>query len=245
MFELIDGIKVLKTENLPENILSFTTTRIGGFSKGYYSELNMGFHVGDDKKLVEKNYGKLLSVFDIDKIQLLNQIHSDKVIEINKTEKIYPEADGLFTNKERLALGIMTADCYTVQLIGEKYISNLHCGWRSIYSGIVQNAISLFDKNNDKIIAAVIGVGICNDCYEVDSELAEKFNLLFPKKNIVLKKDNAYFLNLRKVLFNILKEQNINNILDLNYCSSCEDEFYSHRRDKGKTGRMLSVLMIR
>jgi copper oxidase (laccase) domain-containing protein len=50
-------------------------------------------------------------------------------------------------------------------------------------------------------------------------------------------------LDLRKANFELLKQSGVNpnHILVTKWCTSCDKEyFYSHRRDKGKTGRMVA-----
>jgi YfiH family protein len=202
----------------------------------------MGFGVNENKTIVKENHNLVKKIFNIEKLARVNQVHGIKIKTVdNENFKNIDEADGLFTCEKNLALGIMTADCYTVQMIGEKAIANLHCGWRSIYGEILNNAVTLFDKYNDKIKQAIIGVGICYNCYEVDEELANKFAEKF--KVEIFKKNNKYFLDLRSILVKNLLSLNISNILHIKYCSKCSSFLYSHRRDKGKTGRMISVLM--
>lgn len=238
-----DGLKVLIPEGLPSDILSLTTTKSSGASLGAYESFNMGFHVGDDKATVLQNYTKLKESLRIDNIQLFNQTHSNIVLEIDKVSSDAPEADGVYTRQAYLATGIMTADCFNVQIIGETSLANLHCGWKSIFHGIVNNAIDLFERDNDKIRCAIVGAGICRDCYMVDQNLADSFQRLIPQKEIFKYLNNMYFLDLREILVQLLTIRGINQILHLNNCSLCNSYLYSYRRDKGITGRMLSVLM--
>jgi len=237
-----NGIMYLKPYGLPENIFSITTTRHSGFSKAEYASLNFGFHVGDSILDVEKNYAKLYSIFGINKIVTLTQIHSNITINLDNTGKSNsPAGDGLFTKKSMLPIGIMTADCFNVQLIGKKNIANLHCGWKSIYSGIIENTLKFFGDDKDITEYAVIGPGICEKCYVVSKDLAIKFSNLVMDKSIFSVRKGKYFLNLRKIIK--LKLENFaNNVIDLNYCTLCNDFLYSYRKSN-KTGRMLSILM--
>ncbi|UOD34374.1 laccase domain-containing protein [Deferribacteraceae bacterium V6Fe1] len=237
-----NGIMYLKPYGLPENILSITTTRHAGFSKSEYASLNFGFHVDDNVLDVEKNYAKLRSIFNIDNIVTLTQIHSNITINLDNTDKSTSlVGDGLITRKPRLPIGIMTADCFNVQLIGGKNIANLHCGWKSIYSGILENTLKFFDNNKDIIEYAVIGPGICENCYVVSKDLAIKFSDLIKNKSIFRLKGDNYLLNLRKII-KLKLENFVNNVIELNYCTLCNDFLYSYRRSN-KTGRMLSILM--
>ena len=44
----------------PEGVIAFSTTRVGGFSKGVYEGLNIAHHVGDAEEVVAQNR-KILS----------------------------------------------------------------------------------------------------------------------------------------------------------------------------------------
>ncbi|MCB4204158.1 polyphenol oxidase family protein [Deferribacterales bacterium Es71-Z0220] len=240
------GIMYIKPYGLPENILSITTTRHTGFSKSEYASLNFGFHVDDNPLDVEKNYDKLSTVFKLDKVITLTQIHSNTIINLDNTDNLNSFAgaltgDGLITKKTNLPIGIMTADCFNVQLIGKEYIANLHCGWKSIYLGIIENCLKIFADNEDIVEYAVIGPGICENCYTVGKDLAIKFSDLVREKSIFHIKGDNYLLNLRKII-KLKLENFVNNVIDLNYCTYCSDFLYSYRKSN-KTGRMISILM--
>lgn len=237
-----NGIMYLKPYGLPENIFSITTTRHSGFSKGEYTSLNFGFHVEDSTSDVEKNYAKLKRVFNLDHVVTLDQIHSNILINLDYADDLSSlVGDGIITGSSQVPIGIMTADCFNVQLIGKKNIANLHCGWKSIYLGIIENCLGIFENNKDTVEYAVIGPGICENCYIVSKDLAIKFSNLVMDKSIYVIKKNNYFLNLRKII-KLKLENFVNNVIYLNYCTSCCDFLYSYRKSK-KTGRMLSILM--
>ncbi len=44
---------------VPEHIQAFSSTRVGGHSEGQYLGLNLGIHVGDDSRTVERNRREL------------------------------------------------------------------------------------------------------------------------------------------------------------------------------------------
>ena len=234
------GIMYLKPEGLPQNVLSFTTTRFSGFSSSEFSSLNFGYHVDDDEMSVTKNYEKLYEVFSLKKVLTLSQIHSNIIVDIDRDVHLLT-GDGLVTRKKNVALGILTADCFNVQLVGNKMIANIHCGWKSIYSGILEECLKIFEMEQDTVRYAVVGPGICAKCYEVNSELVQKFLSLINNNDIFLKNDGKFYLDLRKII-KLKLENFVESVIDLNYCTRCNDFLYSYRRFN-KTGRLLSVLM--
>ena len=145
-----------------------------------------------------------------------------------------------------LPLGVITADCLPVMIAGEKCISSLHCGWRSLNGGIIDNAFKLFQKHNDKVIYAYIGAGICNKCYEVKddliNQLVEKYK---PAECLTKKDDEHYLLDMKKLATNALMFNglHIDNIEVSSHSSCCNKELYSYRLENGKTGRMVTTIV--
>lgn len=238
-----NGLNMLQPEGLPSDVVSFVTTRDGGNSTKPYDSMNMAYHVGDDPVAVRQNYDLLKKMCGIDDVQLVTQTHSDIIFECDKYTELRPEADGIYTRTSGLPIGILTADCYTVQLIGSEGVCNLHCGWRSLFDGIIEKGITLFERDQDMIRHAVIGPGICGGCYEVNPELAQQFYERYPFDHIYTELNDKIQLNLRQVAVGILNLKGIYSILHNNNCTLCDSHLYSHRGDNGHTGRMLSVLM--
>lgn len=256
------GVMWVSPENIDGRFVSLTTTRFSGCSKGDYGSLNLGYFTDDpvryDNYLLVNNIlsditikspcnrgGKHNTVQNSNgKIAVLKQIHSSIVVEKYNFDDKIEEGDGFFTNTPGLFTGIQTADCFNVQLMGSNYAANLHCGWKSIYLGIIENALELFDKKNDRVLYAVIGPGICEQCYEVGEELIEKFVAKGFSSHYITCKDR-YFLSLRSIIKEKLIGYGSPVVEDLLYCSFCKSYLYSYRRDKGTTGRMLSILGIR
>ncbi|MEF3253983.1 MAG: polyphenol oxidase family protein, partial [Deferribacterales bacterium] len=163
----------IKPSSLEGRFLSLTTSRYSGCSTLPYNTLNLGYFTDD--LLCHKNYDLIKEIFKLKKIIISKQIHSSKIINIKTYSYQLEEGDGFFTNLPDIFTGIQTADCFNVQVVGENYLANLHCGWRSIFLGIIENALELFYKVNDTVLKVVIGPGICEYCYEVGGELIESF----------------------------------------------------------------------
>lgn len=230
----IEGNLFLKVDNLPDNILSLSTT-----NKCSVFDI---FNSSDNQKKIYTDNEFFKKHFNIDHILLPHQVHSSKVMYVSELNCSLLECDGLITDKKNVALGILTADCYAVQFFGKHLIANIHCGWRGVYGGIIENTIKLFTDLNDEVIGTIVGIGICDKCYVVGEELIEKFSKKF--NNIPYFKDNSgqYHLSLRQLIIHMLKEYYIFNINELNYCSSCCDFLYSYRRDNKTDKRLLSLI---
>ena len=117
-----------------KNISHGFFNKLGGYSTGIYKSLNCGPGSKDNKRNVNKNLRKICIKIKCSKknLILLNQIHSNKVISINKVPKRKLLGDALITSKKKFALGILTADCAPVFIYDskKKIISAIHAGWK-------------------------------------------------------------------------------------------------------------------
>ena len=233
-------------------------TRLGGGSKNQFRSLNCSFTNGDNKKIVFKN--KLIAMKNLNlenkKLILINQTHSSKVVRINKKNLNYIlEADGMITSLNNIVLGILTADCAPIFIYDDdnRFVCNLHSGWKGAFKNISKNAVNLFDKYNVKRdnLNAIIGpcLGVRN--YEVDKDFERKFikkdykySKFFRKKNNI-----KSFFNLRALINYQLKELGIKKVYNINRDTySNKNLFFSHRRSihKGKktTGRLINLISL-
>ena len=126
-------------------------TRLDGLSKKQFTSLNCSSSNNDDKRNVNGN--RLIAIRNLNlnkkKLILIKQTHSSKVIRITKknlNKKI--EADGVITSLNDVVLGILTADCAPVIIYDDKnkFVCNLHSGWKGSLNNISQKAIKLFDR---------------------------------------------------------------------------------------------------
>ena len=117
--------------------------RNGGKSSGIYKSLNCGLGSNDKKNKVKENL-KIVK----DKISkksknifLLNQIHSNKLVFINKNfkfDKKKIKADAIVTDLEKLPIAVLTADCVPVLLYDNK---------RNMIAAIIAILVGLITKN--------------------------------------------------------------------------------------------------
>jgi copper oxidase (laccase) domain-containing protein len=126
-----------------------------------------------------------------------------------------------------------------VALIGGGHAAMLHCGWRGLAGGIVARALERFDEPP----AAAIGPGIGKCCYEVGDEVLVKFASALPGGLEGV--SEGRMLDLRGIARRLLEAGGVERIEDVDYCTSCRpDLFFSHRRDKGVTGRQGGIAWL-
>ncbi len=219
------------------------STRFGGVSKAPYDSLNLGGTEDDESNILENRILALQKLnLSITNLCNLKQVHGDNVCiaQIGKQE-----GDALVTNKKNIILAISIADCYPILFYDEvnEVIGAAHAGWRGTVNKIAGKTIqSMIDIGAEaKNIKVAIGQGISQNNFEVGNEVIAQFiKNGFPAS---CWKNNKIDL----VLCNkfILKRNNISeeNIWTMNRCTF-EKDFFSYRRDKGKTGRMWAVISM-
>lgn len=225
------------------NCIHGFSLRHGGFSAFPFDSLNLG-GTEDDESLIFKNRQLALSNLNLSLNNLCNlkQVHGTRV-NIAKPGK--EEGDALVTNERGFVLAISIADCYPILFYDEtnKVIGGAHAGWRGTVGKIAKNTVEEMIKlgAQPSQIKVAIGQGISQPNFEVGNEVIEQFEQNgFPD---TCWKNNKIDL----VLCNqwVLEQCNIpkNNIWTMNRCTF-ENDFFSYRRDKGKTGRMWAVISI-
>lgn len=252
--------KYLKFSNLSgyAEIENFTTTRRGGNSEGYLESLNFGYNVGDNQLLVASNYYTLSESLGIDSESMVlpKQTHSNNIGVVTKYKQVFPDTDALITNTPGVCLCVKTADCVPILLFDpiKNAVAAVHSGWRGTVKRILQFVVAkmqeIFDSSPDNIIAG-IGPSIGPEVYEVGQDVIDQVQATFKnKKNIIhlINDENKALFNLweanRQILLDCgLRDENIEIAGLCTY--SNPGYFYSARRMKGKTGRMLTGIIIK
>jgi len=97
---------------------TFFTDRLGGFSQGDFSSLNLALHVDDDPALVLQNR-KIISD-QYGPTMYMNQVHGNAVEVVSNTDQVSPTCDALVTTTPGITLAVLTADCIPLLLTSEK-----------------------------------------------------------------------------------------------------------------------------
>lgn len=218
-------------------------TRHGGVSEPPFDSLNFGGSE-DLPEHIEENRRRGLRHLGADpaSVAWLRQVHGAKV---NEARPGVQEGDALVTKKPGLALAVATADCYPLLFEDAEagVVGAAHAGWRGTLSRIAAATVEAMVARGARraAISAAIGPGICGERYEVGPELIAAFrDAGFPAECFL-----GHNLDLRAANAFVLRESGLSEaqIWSAGRCST-EDDFFSHRRDSGLTGRMWSVIVI-
>lgn len=220
------------------------STRSGGVSPTPFDSLNLGGS-DDSSENISRNRDIALSQLALDNYPLcyLKQVHGNKV---NIAKPGQQEGDALVSKEKNLVLAISIADCYPILFHDpvNNVIGAAHAGWRGTVGKIAQTTLSaMLDLGADATkVKVAIGQGICQENFEVGDEVIEQFvNAGFPSS---CWKNNH--IDLALCNRNVLLQNNISpdNIWMMNRCTF-EPDFFSYRRDMGKTGRMWAVIAMK
>jgi polyphenol oxidase len=190
---------------------------------------------------------------------LVNQVHGDKIfilddpdIPFNEVKEI--SADALLTQMPGKPIGIFTADCLPILIYDPrlKVIGAIHAGRmgsaQSIILKVVREMSRKYGSRPAELVAG-IGPAIGGCCYEVGENCIQPFKELFPDEKSLFRPSltGNYFLDLVAVnkvggeKAGLLPE----NIFSMNLCTFCSTrDLFSYRRE-GKTGRILTTIMLR
>jgi YfiH family protein len=217
------------------------STRVGGVSEGPYESLNLGILTADDPERVVENRRRLADRTGIDpeRTRMAWQRHGTDVRRASPEGILTPgttheACDGWWSDEPGQGMMLLTADCLPVAVArrdGDRpALAVLHVGWRGLLDGIIANGASVLECWP---LAAAIGPGIGPCCYEVGREVAEPFAATFGSEVVT---DGR--LDLWRSTELALERAGVDEIERTDLCTYCHPElFFSHRRERGTTGR--------
>lgn len=229
------------------------TTRLGGVSTGRYQSLNLGEAWGDDPERVRENLRRVAKDGDFDAAKLCQvvQVHGTEVLRASAVERRERQADGLVTDAP-LVLGSYSADCVCILLAdGAGRVAAIHAGWRGTVAGIAARAVEALvaiGADPGKVRAA-LGPSIGPCCFEVQEEVAGRFQALLPAA-VSTRSDASgqarTFVDLRRTNRHFLESAGVpgQNIADAPPCTCCDPQrFFSFRRDGAGIGQHLAFIV--
>ncbi|HET6439891.1 MAG TPA: peptidoglycan editing factor PgeF [Anaeromyxobacter sp.] len=223
------------------------TTRLGGVSSPPFATLNLGRTVGDDEARVAENWRRLEAATGL-RFARVRQVHGARVVLLRAPGGPSEEADGIVCDAVGVAACVSVADCVPVLLADPSSgaVAAVHAGWRGTLARAAARGVQALERLSGappaRLLAA-IGPSIGPCCYEVSADLAARFaGEIGP---VVRGGGPAPRLDLWDCNRRVLLEAGIapEHLDVLSRCTSCDEgSFFSHRRDRGRTGRQIAFI---
>lgn len=261
-----EAATLVQSSILSGDIVHAFSTRQGGVSAGPFATLNLGLSVGDDPHAVQENRQRFFGRFGVepDHVVRVRQVHGDGVFVVDEPatrRSRFPfslidepaEFDALVTNLSGLALTVSTADCVPILIHDpiHRAVAAVHAGWRGTAARIAAKTVTALGRYGTRPgdCRAAIGPAIGRCCYEVDAPARGRLSgaVSAPAAHFDASRAGHWRADLPGLNRQVLVEAGVpaEQIEDLRLCTACRaDLFYSHRRDAGRTGRMMNFVLL-
>ncbi len=237
------------------------STRVGGVSRPPFASLNLGNPNGaavqDPGDNLAENYGRLMAAAGLNghRRHWAWQVHGCGVAVVGGGAfDDACQADALVTAEPGRAVSVRSADCCPVLLstADGRAVAAAHAGWKGAVAGVAGAAVAelcrVAGASPGEVVAAVgpcIGVDAFEVGPEVLSAFADRFGEGTVRRDGPAGKGHA---DLPAAVFRSLVSTGVppDRIDTTDRCSHRDaGEFFSHRRDRGVTGRMAAVIGVR
>jgi YfiH family protein len=237
------ALPLLDWTEAPPGVRVAFTCRLGGVSTGPYASLNLGALTADDPANVATNRRRAVEGAGgvAEAATMAWQVHGTDVREVTEQPaggrflepgaEPYPRSDGLVTSVTGRPLMLLTADCLPIAIARRDggRVAVLHAGWRGLEAGVVEAGVEAV--GGDAVAAVGPGAGPC--CYEVGDDVAGPLRARFGDD--VVRGGNA---DLWMCAERALRAQGVGEVVVAGECTICTPgRYFSHRRDRGVTGR--------
>jgi hypothetical protein len=233
-------------------------TRKGGQSAAPWASLNMGGNVGDDPAAVRRNHELMYAALNLNESRACTvwQVHSADVIIADRPvegRRWLGLADGLVTDRADTPLTMRFADCTPLLFCDavQGVIGIAHAGWRGTVLGVAANtALTMIESFGCKPANIQVGIGpsIGPQRYQVGEEVvAAVLGRFGTTDGLIVRdaRDGTAYLDLWAANRLDLERVGVEQIEVAGMCTATlTDEFFSHRAEKGRTGRFGAVLSL-
>ena len=238
--QTVDHLKYWTFGSFPDNQVGHGIfARHGGISPNPWNSLNLGGTVGDSPDNVVENRRIIFQSFHrpVESLYDVWQVHSADVVWAYGPREIsspHIRADAILTNNPDVTLLMRFADCVPVLLYDPIHhaVGLVHAGWQGTVRFVVKRCYTQLAQNLYEI-----GNDVVSQVENAFGEYSEK--LLFGT-------DQHVRFDLWEANRRVLELSGVRKIETAGICTACNrDDWFSHRADKGKTGRFGAVIFLR
>ena len=255
----VDGVTLLRDENVPCGVTLAFTERTGGVSEGGFSSLNLGDACGDDPGHVLENRRRALAALGcgdlVDELVNPKQVHGDRVVVVDAGGEVAAAAraearegaDAVVCTTVDVPVLLCYADCVPVVLVAPGGFAVVHSGWRGTIARISGRAARVLTDatgSSAREISAYVGPHVGAADYEVSQELLDRFVAEFGDGV----RGGGRCLDLGFAVRAALEDAGVpsRSIVDCGISTvRATDRFYSYRASGGVCGRHGAIACMR
>ena len=262
-----NNIPYFQFDLLPENgrIQHAIFSRQGGVSPAPFESLNMSVSVPDEKSRVYENRRRAYGLYGRDTATVVHAhlVHGNAVARVTQANNgaWLPHVDGLITDEPGCALTMNYADCTPIFLYDPAHqaIGLGHAGWqgavKDLPGAMVRAMQAEFGSDPAQLIAGV-GPSIGHCCYEVGETVITAVHNAFADPDSLLiqpiTNNQSPMTNNHRPHFDLpeanrrnLARAGVRHIEQSGLCTACRtDLFFSHRAERGRTGRFGTIFIL-
>jgi len=268
-----DGLRYENAGNLPvyrfeqltgdPALVHAVFTRQGGVSAPPYESLNLGHTVGDDSVAIEVNHDRVYRAVGTTRTQAVtcHLTHSADVLLVTAADRgrVVGQGDAMITADAGVYLSMRFADCTPILLHDpeRRAVGLAHAGWRGTVKNVAKSVVqAMVDRLgcSPQNITAVIGPAIGPCCYQVGEDVIQAVEAVFPHESpsdnnsqLFSRRNGHYaYFDMWEANRRQLKTAGVGQTVLSSLCTACRtDHFFSHRAERGKTGRFGVVIGYR
>ena len=257
-FQSHAGVRYFSFESLDSSVTQALFTRQGGVSPAPWASLNVGGTVGDQPERVRENRLRAFAALGRDPVTLFDvwQVHGVNVVIADaphSPQAPHQQADAILTDKPSLTLFMRFADCVPILLYDpvRKVVGMAHAGWMGTVRGTLRATIETMRARfgtRPADLQAAIGPSIGPDHYAVGPDVVAQVRQAFGEdaSGLLSTLDGGVHFDLWAANRLLLEQAGVRQIEVAGLCTACHvDDWYSHRAEKGRTGRFGAMIGLK
>ncbi|MCF0073410.1 peptidoglycan editing factor PgeF [Dyadobacter sp. CY261] len=228
-------------------LIAAESTRHGGVSTGHYNSLNLGGSQDLQENILRNNhifFGALGVPFE--QVAKAHQVHGTDVVIVTKPAR-FEGFDALMTNITGIQLAVTVADCTPILIYDPVTgaVAAIHAGWRGTVGGIVEKTVAAMQANYGTNPENCVGyVGTCIDecSFEVGDDVAQHFATVYKRWD---GNTGKFLVDLKASNRDQLIQSGVKHVnIEVSPYSTVlhNNDYFSHRAEKGLTGRLLVTI---
>jgi YfiH family protein len=264
-YETAGSLPVYRFEQLNGDpaLVHAVFTRQGGVSAPPYESLNLGHTVGDEPVAVEVNHDRVYQAMGTTRSRAVtcHLTHSADALLVTAADRgrVVGQGDAMITVDVGVFLSMRFADCAPILLHDpvRRAVGLAHAGWRGTVKNVAESVVQAMVDSlgcSPQNITAVIGPAIGPCCYQVGRDVIQAVEAIFPQRSAsdssthLFSRRNGHhaYFDLWEANRRQLKTAGVGQTVVSGLCTACHtDHFFSHRAERGKTGRFGVVIGYR